>query len=71
MIPKHVDVNSPDIQGQTPFYVACQNGHLDVVQTLLGYGGVDVNDNSGHCLEKGTGSRSGAVSYTHLRAHET
>jgi len=43
MIPKHVDVNSPDIKGQTPFYVACQNGHLDVVQTLLGHGGVDVN----------------------------
>jgi len=30
-----VDINTPMKDGATPFYIACQNGHVDVVRSLL------------------------------------
>ena len=45
--------------GESPFFVACQRGHLDVVRCLLDYG--NDKDQEGtiaqclcHCIRKGT-----------------
>lgn len=38
-----VNVNSPAIKGATPFFVACQEGALEVVKLLLADPRVDVN----------------------------
>ena len=37
-----VDVSQPTANGATPFFVACQNGHLPVVEFLSGQAGIDV-----------------------------
>ncbi|OQS00555.1 ankyrin repeat domain-containing protein 50 [Achlya hypogyna] len=44
-----VDVNLPNANGETAFMHACQNGHVQVVQSLLAVPSLDVNrkDNDG------------------------
>ena len=34
----HVDVESPDKNGRTPFHIACIYGHYEVAKTLLEMG---------------------------------
>ena len=38
MIDANADVNQADIDGDTPLYVAAQNGHAGVVQALMATG---------------------------------
>ena len=38
-----IDINQAKKNGVTPLYIACQNGHLDVVNALLSTDGIDIN----------------------------
>jgi ankyrin repeat protein len=40
-----LDFKTPIDDGSTPLYIACQNGHLKIVETLLQYD-IDVNDSA-------------------------
>jgi ankyrin repeat protein len=39
----HADVNQPNGNGITPFFIACQNGHAAIVTKLLANERVKVN----------------------------
>ena len=38
-----IEVNKPDDDGTTPFHIACQNDHNEVVSLLLPNMGIDIN----------------------------
>jgi len=38
-----VDVNKTNIWSQTPFFTACQNGHIEIVKLLVNNKRVDIN----------------------------
>ena len=44
-----VDINKADKHGETPFCVACENGHLDIVKLFINDNRIDVNQTSDNC----------------------
>ena len=39
-----IQINQPDKDGTTPLFIACQNGHLDIVRVLLESNAIQLND---------------------------
>jgi ankyrin repeat protein len=46
LISLDVDINKVNNDGTTPFYLACMNGHLEIVKSLLYYYDIDMTRES-------------------------
>ena len=46
LVKEGIDINFPDAFGQTPFYFACANGHIELVMYLLERENIDINRSS-------------------------
>ena len=62
-----IDVNKSRDTGATPFFVACQNGHKEVVSLLLADLRIDVNkSDENHCTPLWFASQEGHLSVVQL-----